>query len=771
MRSESPSRIYAADSPSPCHCLTPEHLVIFERLKIHPDLLAVAGVQSVGHVEARDWGFRLSSEPNLSGVVFPYCDPETGLRVTARLRLDSALPYAKYLCPYGDNRHLYFPPGAGQLLVDAFVPVVFVEAEKSSLALTALMARDGRKLLVIATGGCYGWRGKIGIESGPSGDRHDLRGPLPDLDRVRWRGRAAIILFDANARTNSQVRTARRKLAEELEARGASVKIADVPQLDGINGPDDLLAVSGDEAVWAILDSAQPSAETAKREAEAAIADLSADRMQDPSATLEAIAAVPDALIRTLQIGKVVALKIPGLTKEVVNHAVEARRAATSKERATAKERARHEQLVHLNVNPVQLIAELEKYYSARRHLPPDVAFVEALFAMNTYIFDAFDTTPYLLYDSATGGCGKTTTLERHEFVCARAYFSVDPSPAVLYRKIERDHPTFLLDEAKALQNHGDRSQELLTLFDAGYKRGATVPRCVEHGEELRDFSVYCPKVLARIGSFRGTLLDRGIVIHLEKAHGLRQKRRNVLLREVAPLKESLEAYALQFREQLERIYQNEPDDGYWPRLSGREGEIWGPLLCHARLAGPEAEARALKVALLYSREKGAVAIAEDRLLTRAEEVLEVLQKLTGEIFFPRDLVPALSEKESWGEYLADRKTDKARVTAVGAFFSHFRLGSRKHTDRGTQYNRQEAIEALERHMPESAASAEKGVKVSASATRHSDPTDYAACTSGRESSGHPSASQSTGHEGPNSPADTMTPPSGDPVRTIEEEL
>src|SRR2546422_11390327 len=57
-----------------------------------------------------------------------------------------------------------------------------------------------------------------------------------------------------------------------------------------------------------------------------------------------------------------------------------------------------------------------------------------------------------------------------------------------------------------------------LAIFDAGYKRGATVSRCTEHGEELRDFSVYCPKVLSRIGGFRGTLLDRGIVMHLEKA-------------------------------------------------------------------------------------------------------------------------------------------------------------------------------------------------------------------------------------------------------------
>jgi len=91
-------------------------------------------------------------------------------------------------------------------------------------------------------------------------------------------------------------------------------------------------------------------------------------------------------------------------------------------------------------------------YYFHRRELPEYAALVEALFCLNTYVFDVADTTPYLLYDSATGGCGKSTSLDHHEAVCCRAYLCVDPSPAVTYRRIERDQPTFLFDEAKILQ-------------------------------------------------------------------------------------------------------------------------------------------------------------------------------------------------------------------------------------------------------------------------------------------------------------------------------
>src|SRR2546422_10519108 len=66
--------------------LAPDHVVIFTRIGIGRDLLAVAGVHSVSDQEAREQGFQLLSGSDLSGIVFPYNDPETGRRVTARLR-------------------------------------------------------------------------------------------------------------------------------------------------------------------------------------------------------------------------------------------------------------------------------------------------------------------------------------------------------------------------------------------------------------------------------------------------------------------------------------------------------------------------------------------------------------------------------------------------------------------------------------------------------------------------------------------------------------
>lgn len=73
------------------------------------------------------------------------------------------------------------------------------------------------------------------------------------------------LIFDSNALTNAAVQKARRAFAEDLFRRGASVFIAEVPRHDGVNGPDDLIAVSGDDAMLRVLLSARSAVITLRR--------------------------------------------------------------------------------------------------------------------------------------------------------------------------------------------------------------------------------------------------------------------------------------------------------------------------------------------------------------------------------------------------------------------------------------------------------------------------------------------------------------------------
>jgi hypothetical protein len=243
--------------------LTPADLAMFARLGISPEPLDRARVERVTDAEARE-RYGVTWPGDLSGIVFPYFDPDAGHRVCARLRRDhpeigaDGKPERKYVCPYGDDGHLYFPPGAGALLADASVPVVIVEAEKSALAIATLAERSGRRLLLIATGGCYGWSGKNGIEAGPNGERQEVRGLLPDFERIAWLKRRVVIAFDANVASNRKVQAARQALARHLAERGANVHFCNLPQETDVNGPDDFIAQHGGEAFLALLDAAKP---------------------------------------------------------------------------------------------------------------------------------------------------------------------------------------------------------------------------------------------------------------------------------------------------------------------------------------------------------------------------------------------------------------------------------------------------------------------------------------------------------------------------------
>lgn len=157
--------------------------------------------------------------------------------------------------PYGDNRHLYFGPGAAELFHETAVPVVLLESEKATLAVIAAAARADRRVLAIGLGGCWNWRGRVGKDVDANGKRVDVTGPLPDFHHVTWRNREAIICFDA--RPDASVDAARQQFARVVRRWGARTLHARLPDHERlVNGPDDLIAIHGDAALWRVLDAA-----------------------------------------------------------------------------------------------------------------------------------------------------------------------------------------------------------------------------------------------------------------------------------------------------------------------------------------------------------------------------------------------------------------------------------------------------------------------------------------------------------------------------------
>jgi hypothetical protein len=169
----------------------------------------------------------------------------------------------KYVSPPGRSNLLYFAPRtAPEWLEDRTLLVIVTEGPKKCLALSHLAwegvsdAADKPRWLSIGLKGVWSWRGKVGKQDAPDGERQDIKGPIPDLNRINWTKRQVVILFDANVHSNESVRAARATLAAELRSRGACVLFVDLPADCGVNGVDDYIGKNGPDSALKLISGA-----------------------------------------------------------------------------------------------------------------------------------------------------------------------------------------------------------------------------------------------------------------------------------------------------------------------------------------------------------------------------------------------------------------------------------------------------------------------------------------------------------------------------------
>ena len=240
---------------------------------ISPDLARSAGIF---RVDSPDGAELVGGNGNAdySGLVFSYQLPGSPYVREYRLRRDNPdleqdsdgriKQKRKYLSPPGRGNLLYFAPMTpAEWLADTSLPICITEGEKKTLALWALawhgLSESAEKPRFLSTGlsGVWNWRGKVGKTTNDVGRRQDVKGVIPDFDLIEWKGRTVHIIFDANVSTNESVQAARRGLSAELAKRGAKVSLVDLPEAQGVNGVDDLLALKGTDYVLGLLDAAK----------------------------------------------------------------------------------------------------------------------------------------------------------------------------------------------------------------------------------------------------------------------------------------------------------------------------------------------------------------------------------------------------------------------------------------------------------------------------------------------------------------------------------
>ncbi len=255
--------------------LTDADLRLLSASFISPELALSAGLFRVDSPDGAEIVGR-NGNADYSGLVFPYYLPGGNYPREYRLRRDNPdleqgsdgeiKQKRKYLSPPGRRNLLYFVRMTNaDWLADTNLPICLTEGEKKTLALwelawqgltgAALMPR----FIPVGMSGVWGWIGKIGKTESATGKRQDVKGVLPEFNLIEWNGRVVYIVFDTNVRTNEGVQAARRALAAELNRRGAEVRLVDLPEIGGVNGVDDLLALKGPDYVFALFDAARPA--------------------------------------------------------------------------------------------------------------------------------------------------------------------------------------------------------------------------------------------------------------------------------------------------------------------------------------------------------------------------------------------------------------------------------------------------------------------------------------------------------------------------------
>lgn len=93
----------------------------------------------------------------------------------------------------------------------------------------------------------------------------------------------------------------------------------------------------------------------------------------------------------------------------------------------------------------------------------------------------------------------------------------LDPTPATVFREIEANGCTFVLDELENLDPQ--KKSELLGILNAGFERGAYVARMAvtKQGWIRKTFRVYCPKLVACLNDIPPVLQTRVFRIDMHK--------------------------------------------------------------------------------------------------------------------------------------------------------------------------------------------------------------------------------------------------------------
>jgi hypothetical protein len=205
----------------------------------------------------------------------------------------------------------------------------------------------------------------------------------------------------------------------------------------------------------------------------------------------------------------------------------------------------------------------------------PNIVRPLSLWICGTYLYEAFDSFPYLAITAHVKRAGKTRLSELIGFTCSMPFNVAGASAASLFRTVADNKPTIIWDEAETLSS--EASSITRAFLNVGYRKGQTIPRA-DGKRGVIQWPTYCPKIFVLIGEPYDTLRDRSIIVEMQRGEPAKRFAYETAKEEGFTIAEEIKSVVAENLEAIQSAYASTEI----PFLTDRDAEIWRPIFAIA---------------------------------------------------------------------------------------------------------------------------------------------------------------------------------------------
>ncbi|HOJ07292.1 MAG: hypothetical protein DAHOPDDO_02131 [Ignavibacteriaceae bacterium] len=236
-------------------------------------------------------------------------------------------------------------------------------------------------------------------------------------------------------------------------------------------------------------------------------------------------------------------------------------------------------------VNPFDLFNKIRDYLKKYVFIDnQNVYDLLSIWIIGTYVFRIFRHYPYV-HIQAEKGSGKSHLFEIIKPLCFNGAMYVTLTTATLFRDVDRNSRTLLLDEIEDFKKYNKPGfNDLMSILNSGYAKSGDVARS-RSGKKggIEKYKTYSPKMFAGINDINATLDSRTIKIQMKRKLEEEKLERYIDNQSLQTfhqtLRNDLYNFALHYAPEINSRYPvTDSANTYLKNFDSRRYDIWAPM-------------------------------------------------------------------------------------------------------------------------------------------------------------------------------------------------